>query len=284
MIEIVRSGSHICIVDIGRRGYQKYGVPVSGAMDLISLARANSLLGNNMNCATLELYLPGHQLQFHCNTFIALSGATADLKLNEKKIYNGQVIKVNEGDILSVGAMQQGCRIYIAVAQGIDSTILLDSRSPLSGYTNNKINKGDKINIGATPNTLKKHAVSKANLINKAKKIRCTIGPEWRKLPKQKQEAILSNTYLINQQSDRMGYRLNGPSLDITPFQILSSPVMTGTVQLLPNGLPLILMRDCQTTGGYPRILQVNAFDLNQLAQRQPQDKVQFTLTLDFRC
>ncbi len=283
MIEILRSGSHICIVDIGREGYQNYGTPVSGAMDMVSLARANSLLGNKMNDGILELYFSGHQIQFHCNTHIALAGATADLTLGDKNIYIDQVIKVNKGDILSIGAMSKGCRLYIAIAQGIESTTLLGSKSPLSGYTKEQIKKGDKISIKSTPLALKKFATRSALNIDRTKKIQCTVGPEWHKLSKLQQEAILSNTYVINHQSDRMGYRLDGPSLDIDPFQILSSPVMTGTIQLLPNGLPLILMRECQTTGGYPRILQVLSYDINQLAQRKPQDEVQFELTDRFR-
>ena len=283
MIEILRTGSHMCVVDIGREGYQSMGVPVSGAMDMISLARANSLLGNKMTAAVLELYLSGHQLQFQCDTYIALTGATAKITMTDRQIYNDEVIKVRKGDILSIGATSIGCRIYLAVAHGIKTESLLGSRSPLSGYTKKHYKKGDKLHIKPTELSVKNFASSKALSINKTKKVECTIGPEWGKLSKQQQQATLSNIYLINHQSDRMGYRLEGSSLDIEAFQIFSSAVMTGTVQLLPSGLPIILMRDCQTTGGYPRILQVTSTDINQLAQRKPNDEVQFVLTEGLR-
>lgn len=278
MIEVLRSGSHICVVDIGREGYQVMGVPVSGAMDMVSLARANSLLGNEMESAVLELYFSGHQLQFHCETYIALAGATADTKLGDRNIYNDEVIKVEKGDILSIGAMSIGCRIYLAVFNGMQSPQLLGSRSPLTGYSKKHINKGDLLIIESTPMPLQRFATTKSLSIDRTKKIECTIGPEWRRLSNQQRQTILSTIYTVNPQSDRMGYRLDGPSLENDSFQILSSPVMAGTVQLLPNGLPIILMRDCQTTGGYPRILQVTSRDINQLAQRKPKDELQFRL------
>ncbi len=283
MIEVLRSGSHICVVDIGREGYQAMGVPVSGAMDMVSLARVNSLMGNKMNSAVLELYFSGHQLQFHCDTYIALAGATTDIKLGERKIYNDEIIKVNKGDILSIGAISIGCRLYLAVPYGIKSTQLLGSRSPLRGHSKKHIKKGDKIMIESSIISPHRYATTKALAIDRLKKIECYVGPEWRRLSNQQQQDILSTTYTITQQSDRMGYRLEGPSLKIDSFQILSSPVMTGTVQLLPNGNPLILMRDCQTTGGYPRILQVTSTDINQLAQRKPLDEVQFKIVSNLR-
>ncbi len=281
MIEILRTGSHMCIVDRGRFGLRKYGVPTSGSMDQASAAVANSIVGNDMSAAVLELYMPGHQLKFHCDTYIALSGARTQLQLDNRNIYTDSIIKITKGQVLSVGSMTKGCRLYLATYQGIQTAEFLKSKSPLTGSYDRSLHKGDQIKILNHPQfPVQKNSNIVPIKIELQKEITAYPGPEWHKLSKGDQKKILSTTYMIDYKSDRMGYRLNGTAIKGDIEEIFSSPVMPGTIQLLPSGLPLILMRDCQTTGGYPRILQVTESDINQLSQRRPGDEVNFQLRL----
>lgn len=279
MIEILRTGSHMCIVDRGRFGFRRYGVPTSGSMDQASAAVANSVIGNDINEAVVEMYMPGHQLKFHCDTYIALSGARTQLQLGDKNIYTDSFTKVTKGQILSIGSMTKGCRLYLAAYQGIQTTEFLKSKSPLTGFYDRTLHKGDQINILSHPQSVRQKNSNIVPIkIDVQKEIAAYAGPEWHKLPKADQSRILSTVFIIDNKSDRMGYRLNGSAIKGGKDEIYSSPVMPGTVQLLPSGLPIILMRDCQTTGGYPRILQITESDINQLSQRRPGDEVRFQL------
>ena len=279
MIEVIRSGGRVCIVDRGRYYYRKYGVSISGAMDLHSAFRANSLLHNKMDDALLEISMPGHEFQFHARTIIGLSGASGDITLDEKPIYSENAYRIVEGAVLRIGALHKGCRVYLAVPGGIQSSLILGSRSPIPGYLDRVLSPGDRVNIPPFDQVISKTAVIKPLEIDKNKSIQCTIGPEWYLLSGDQQRKILENQYSIDHKSDRMGYRLVGEPIKETGMSIYSSCVIPGTVQLLPSGLPLILMRDCQTTGGYPRILQISNEDINQVAQRRFGQEITFHLT-----
>ncbi len=278
MIEIIRTGSQLCIVDLGRYKYRRYGVPISGAMDIRSGVRANSLLHNTLNVALLEMYMPGHQLLFHQNTRIALTGAESELYLNDKRIYTDQVYSVARKSKLTVGAMSRGSRIYLAVQDGFQSSIILGSRSPIPGYLNRTLTRGDRLEYNNVAHSTRLSSSISALKIDNTQQIYCHQGPEWHLFHHKSQKALLSKVYKIDIKSDRMGYRLQGSKTKCKIKSIYSSAVMPGTVQFLPDGLPLILMRDCQTTGGYPRIFQIIEEDINQLAQRRPGDEVQFQL------
>lgn len=278
MIEIIRHGSQATIVDMGRYNLRRYGVPISGAMDRTSAFRANSLLSNSLNAALLELYQPGHELFFHQRTMIALAGSEADIYLDDKRIYSDHIYKINKNTRLSIGRMTRGCRIYLAVRGGICSQAILGSRSPIPGFLNRHLYKGDKIPI-TTYTAIPELTSSIAPIdIQISKALTCYIGPEWNNLTSSSRQHLLTQEYTIDPKSDRMGYRIKGNPLQNNIDEIYSSPVMPGTVQLLPSGLPLILMRECQTTGGYPRILQLTEDGINQAAQRKPGDPIQFQL------
>jgi len=213
MIEILRTGSHMCIVDTGRLGYRSYGVPVSGAMDLRSAVSANSLLNNDISAATIEMYMSGHQLLFQSDSRIALTGAQADVHINDTRLYTDIALKISAGDRLSIGAMNRGSRIYLAVSGGLHTTSLLGSRSPITGYFPRTLSKGDKIDITTAASRKPPSSRISPLQIDSAKAIECHIGPEWHYLSTVQQKALLSNIYTINHQSNRMGYRLQGSEI-----------------------------------------------------------------------
>ena len=280
MIEVIRTGSQLCIVDEGRFGYRKFGVPISGAMDRSSAISANSHLHNHPNAALLECYQPGHQFRFHSDALISLAGAQCEVFRNEEKIPYSEPIFLACKDVLSIGKMTRGCRIYLAVNGGVRTHSLMGSRSPLPGFLNRHIRKGDRIPFDTSVAGESTTSGIIPTKIDPNASIKCYPGPEWHRLNVGQRSDILSQDFEIDNQSDRMGYRLSGGTIKSPDFDILSSPVMPGTVQLLPSGNPLILMRDCQTTGGYPRVLQIREDCINQVAQRQPGEPINFELIL----
>jgi len=276
MITILRAGAYISLVDKGRFGYQKYGVPISGAMDRHSAIAANVLLNNHNDEALLELYMPGHRLQFSNKAKIAITGADANIYLDDRTITSNQTHIIESGSKLSIGNFNKGAYIYIAVEGGLESKKILGSRSPLSNMYSRQLRTGDTIQTCLSNKVQASNSLIAPMNIDCKSKISARPGPEWDLLDQEAQMAITKSEYSISQQSNRMGYRLMGNPLSQKNISIYSSPVMPGTVQLLPSGAPLILMRDCQTTGGYPRILQITPDSLNQLAQRRPGQNVEF--------
>ncbi len=278
MIKILRLGSQLCIVDRGRHGYRRYGVPTGGAMDQHSALVANTLVGNHPDAALLELYQAGHRLHFMQDATVVLAGANADVSTDDRPIPIHQVFKMHAGETLSVGTFIQGVRIYLAIAGGIKTTPLLGSRSLLSGVSGDRIRIGDILPFDSVSSGSKGHGHVSPMPISSHNTISATPGPEWHRLTAAAQRQLLNTTYYITEQSDRMGYRLAGTALKGKYPGIMTSAVLPGTVQLLPSGLPIILMRDCQTTGGYLRILQILPEDINQLAQRPINGSVVFEI------
>ena len=278
MITILRAGTYITIVDRGRYGYRRYGVPTSGGMDKHSATVANTLVSNNPDDALLELYMPGHRLQFSSGASIALAGAEASIEIDNAEIQTNKVYQIQPGSVLAIGKFRKGSYIYLAIKGGIESQLILNSRSPLSTIFPRQLRTGDTLNIGSSKNKrdLNVH-ISPLN-INYNQMIQVRPGPEWHLLAEEDKNIITSTVYDISNQSNRMGFRLEGQKTTNTYAGILSSGVMPGTVQLLPNGLPIILMRECQTTGGYMRTLQILPDSMNQLAQRGPRQQVKFEI------
>ena len=278
MIEVLKTGSHACIVDGGRSGYRRFGIPESGPMDTQSFMCAQSSLGNSLNKAALELYESGHQFHFLISTKIIVTGALSDIKVNERTYSHHTIINIENGDILTIGKMNVGCRNYLAVQGGIASDTIFGSQSPLPGIIKGYISRGDFLNVTKIPFSLVT-ARSISISIKKTATIRCLKGPEYHMLSIEQTEWLLNSTFIIDLQSNRIGFRLQGGQCpgDSLP-SIITSATISGTVQLPPNGLPIILARDGQTTGGYPRILIIEDADMNQLAQSRPGNSFNFKL------
>ena len=280
MIKVLNSGFHTTIQDRGRWGFASLGVPVSGVMDAYSADLANRILNNSLDCAVLEITLGGCKLQFLSKTVICISGGNFSPKINKKPILLNSKIIVQENDILSFGKVNFGIRSYLAVKNGFQSDRKLGSRSAFKNITNTfLLRSGDILPISKL-----KITTETSNMMIKINKshyestdIECSKGPEFYLLSDQQQKKIVENQFSISKENNRMGYKLYEIIENKLP-SILTSAVLPGTVQLTPSGKLIILMRDCQVTGGYPRILQVSESSLSKLSQKFTGSKINFVL------
>jgi len=277
MIKVIDPGFYSTIQDLGRFGFQDYGVPCSGVMDRYSAIMANTLLGNSNNAAVIEMTLKGPKLLFESNTSICISGANMPPVLNGTPIELNSVIKVKKGDILSFGTLRNGVRTYLAVKHGIKSEQIMSSRSMYPNVTTyTRFQKNDIMDIDQTLHVDATHASVKiANTHLDSVHLEVHKGPEFDQLLKDQQETLFSNEFTVAKENNRMAYQLD-QTLDNDLLPIITSLVLPGTVQLTPSGKLIVLMRDCQTTGGYPRILQLSEGAINILSQKFTGDKVVF--------
>lgn len=277
MIEVVSAGLFSTIQDQGRLGFRNIGVPISGAMDVYSAHLANALLDNHKGCAVLESTIIGPTLKFHQDSFIVLTGAYGEPKLNDATLSLNTVIEIHKGDILSIGKITQSTWSYMAVLGGIKSQKILNSRSFYPGITDNfKIEKGDKLIIKDYPSKIINRAKVNVQYSNE-NTIHVTKGPEYELLHEASKNNLLNFRFKLSSQSNRMAYKL-AHHCELKAKEIITSSVQPGTVQLTPSGELIILMRDCQTTGGYARVLQLTDRAINQLSQRKTDEVVLFKL------
>jgi biotin-dependent carboxylase-like uncharacterized protein len=280
MVNVIKSGFYTTIQDLGRMDYQMYGVPVSGVMDLYLAQLANALLGNNKKDALLEITMSGPELQFVNGTFICITGAHMNPMLNQETIKQNYIVKVNAGDILSFGKLELGFRAYLAVFGGFKTETVMNSRSMYNNMTKQfKISNGDELQIEMNSINLEQtHSAIKVNENHFASnQIKVFKGPEFEMLSKKEQEQLFTQEFTISKDNSRMAYQLN-ESIENNLKPIITSLVLPGTVQLTPSGKLIILMRDCQTTGGYPRVLQLRESSINILAQKFTGNAIYFKI------
>ena len=270
MLKVIKSGFYSTIQDLGRFGYREYGVPVSGAMDLYSSQFANTLLGNSSDSAVIEMTMFGGVFQFSETALIVISGANMNPKLNERSIKQNTIIKINTNDILRFGKVTEGFRTYLAVKNGFKSSLIMRSRSQYIPITKfNVINKGDTLNYSSTYLDFQDFnaSVRYDNSIFSNNILEAFTGPEFNQLSHDQKELLLSSELKISKHNNRMAYQLD-PLFKNRIKNIITTPVLPGTVQLTPKGSLIVLMRDCQTTGGYPRVLQFTEKSINILSQK----------------
>lgn len=278
MVEVLSSGLYTTIQDLGRFGYRKYGVPLSGAMDGYSAKLANQLLGNTKDCAVLEITLTGPVLKFKKATQIVISGAGFTPTLNYKEISINTPVEVPMDSILSFGLPAYGFRGYLAVAGGFKTEKVLGSSSFYKGITQEGLlQKGTILEINPTERSkIKTNAavsVKKVHFIEENLEVQ--KGPEFGNLTKSDQKKLQELQFTVTSKSNRMAYMLESLS-KLSAKEIITAPVQPGTVQITPSGKIMVLMRDAQTTGGYARILQLTEKSINRLAQKRAGDKVRF--------
>ncbi|WP_449619908.1 5-oxoprolinase subunit C family protein [Robertmurraya sp. Marseille-Q9965] len=294
MIKIIKPGLFSTIQDLGRYGYQKYGVVVSGAMDSLSFRIANLLVGNEENTPALEITIVGPSIQFQKDSLIAICGGDLSPSMDGETISMGRPIFVKKDSTLKFGMRKKGARAYLAVAGGIVVPFVLGSastyvRGQLGGLMGRALQSGDHLTIGSL-NELSKRILDYLQT-NRQKnwfvpyyhpihpKIRLLQGHEFDLFIDSSKSLLNNEPFTITTESDRMGYRLSGPKLMQTEQrEMLSAAVTIGTVQVTPDGSPIILLADRQTTGGYPKIAQVISVDLPLLAQMKPLDHIRFQM------
>lgn len=295
-LTILHPGLYTTIQDLGRFGFQQYGVITSGAMDEQALRIANMLVANDANAACLEITLIGPTLIFTKPTLFAITGGNLQPELNGQPLMMWQPHVAKSGDVLQLSNARTGCRSYLALAGGIDVPVVLNSRSTyvraqLGGLEGRLLKKRDVIEhapLSRLQLTLLRELSDKRlawhafypNLHTNAQEVtvRFTRGLEYDSFTKESITNFTKNHYRVTPQSDRMGCRMSGVALERqTTQELLSEAVAFGTIQVPPNGQPIILLADHQTTGGYPKIGQIISADLSLLAQLRPGAKVRFT-------
>ncbi len=280
MIRVLKAGLWTSIQDRGRFTYKHLGVPSAGCMDQVSADLANLLLNNPIHAAVLEMTMMGPALEFQSSSHIVVCGADISAKINQQPISVNCVYKIQEGDVLSFAHLNYGARAYLAVKGGFQTENELGSRSYYQGITRQaKLEKGDLLDILPLPNRdFQKHALVKVNKTHFSNDcMSCFAGPEYALLNATQKSILEKQYFTLSSLQTRMGFQLT-ETIRNNLNPILSSAVMPGTIQLTPSGKLIVLMRDSHTTGGYPRILQLNESSINQLSQKRPNDKIIFKL------
>lgn len=284
MIRVLNPGMLTTIQDGGRYGYQRFGVPVCGAMDAQALAVANLLVGNSPTEGALELTALGPTIRFESDNIFALAGADFSPTLNGVPVPTGYAVPAHGGDVLECGAAKDGFRGYIAFSGGLDVPVLLESKSTclpakFGGFHGRALQKNDVIAFSSPQYWIKGLSHRKARLnYDPGAPVRVVLGPQADAFSREGLDTFFSSEYRVGNNSDRMGSRLEGAEIrlkaGVSP-NILSDGVAMGSIQV-PNGQPIVMMADRQTTGGYVKLGCVITVDLPLMAQRRPGDKVRF--------
>ncbi|ERK18282.1 MAG: biotin-dependent carboxyltransferase family protein [Pantoea sp.] len=281
MLKILRAGLMTSLQDQGRNGWRQFGISVSGALDQPAMRTANMLVGNDEGSAVLEIVLGQFKAQFQRDGWFALTGAGCNANLDGKAVWTGWRLPVKKGQVLSLSMPVHGMRSYLAINGGFAVPEMLDSASTdlkagFGGFAGRKLQDGDLLPLGkATRDFSKKAGVRQLLWGNR---IRALPGPEYNEFTREAQEAFWRSAWKLSPQSNRMGYRLQGRTLHRKATRdLLSHGLVPGVVQVPPNGQPIVLMADAQTTGGYPRIACIIEADLYHLAQIRLGEPIHFT-------
>ena len=286
-IEVIKGGAFTTVQDLGRYGYQRHGVPVSGAMDRFALRVGNLLVGNEEGDAGLEATFMGPTLKFHFDATIAITGGDLTPVLDGQPVPSWKSFSVPEGSTLSFKGPRDGIRAYVCVRGGMDVPIVMGSRSTftrsqLGGFNGRALATGDMVPVADTDSAtiqsagreLAPHAVPSYGHHHT---LRVTMGPQDDAFTAKGIDTFQSSTFTVTPQFDRMGNRLDGPVIEHKKgADIVSDGTSRGAVQVPGSGKPIILLADCGTTGGYTKTATVISSDLSQIAQAQPGDTVAF--------
>ncbi|MFC0402649.1 biotin-dependent carboxyltransferase family protein [Paraburkholderia rhizosphaerae] len=307
MIDVIRAGLLSSVQDLGRHGQRHLGIAMGGALDRLALEVGNRLVGNRPDAAGLEITFGPTVLRFPRATRVAITGCEFGATLDGVPVHSWWSLPVQAGQQLALNAARRGMRGYVCVAGGIDVLPVLGSRSTdlgagFGGLGGRALRDGDRLPVGVpAPHArglgpdapefgVKAPEWCKFNQIDEparrgrhasgaawAPAVRVLPGPEYDSFTAAARDAFWSGQWLVTPNSNRMGFRLAGTALERQQkIDLLSHAVMPGTIQVPPNGQPIILMSDAQTTGGYPKIGSVIHADLWKLAQIRLNGAVRF--------
>lgn len=307
-ISVLKSGLLTTVQDSGRYGYQKSGIVVSGAMDLYDMKLANIAVGNDENEGVLEATMIGPCLKISKGELIAITGADISPTINKIKVPMGRPVYIKEDSILEFGPCLKGCRAYIAVCGGFDIKSVMGSvstylRGKLGGVEGRALQKGDVLSIkpkNETGENIIKKLITNFKEIydyeefcaphwyirnyadygeskSEYKVIRAFEDRQYKNFGDEALEKFWNSEFAIDTKSDRMGYRLKGAEIIMEEkIEMISGEVSFGTIQIPPDGNPIILLADRATAGGYPKIAHVCDYDIQKLVQIKPGERIKF--------
>jgi len=281
MIEILRCGPLTTVQDGGRTGLRHLGVPAAGALDDWALARLNALLGNAPGAAALELVAGPLELRIEREGWLALCGAPFEMRLDGRLLRPEWRWPCRAGQVLRLDGPVSGQRALLGFAGGLALPAVLgaratDLRSGFGGLQGRALRKGDRLPLGSAAALRDVRGLAAPEWDGR---LRALPGPELAALDLRSRDALWSEAWKVEPQSDRMGLRLSGPTLSLRrPLELASTAVLPGTLQLPPAGQPIALLADAGTTGGYPRVAIVIVADLWQLAQARPGARLRLQL------
>jgi antagonist of KipI len=298
MISVLKPGLLTTVQDLGRPGYQQYGVVVGGALDALAARTANLLVGNDDNAALLEMAQTGPDLSFEQEALVAWCGADFAARIGSEQLPRDRAVRVAAGETISFGFARSGLRAWLAVAGGVDVPLVMGSRSTyrragIGGHHGRPLLAGDKLKVfpaagwarhiadslrsgkrRATAWTVRPETLGKPAA---AGIVRAVRGPEWDWFTPEAQQVFFAADWQATREADRMGVRLAGPALALAkPREMISSAVNAGVVQVPSAGQPIVLLPSRQSVGGYPRLAAAAAVDLRSFTQLRPGDKVRF--------
>jgi antagonist of KipI len=290
-LEVIKPGLLTTVQDLGRRGYERFGVPVAGAMDGYALRGANGLVGNPWDAAGLEVTLIGPQLRATDNCLIAVTGGDLGLRVAGRKMPPWTALYVRRGWTVSFDGRGSGCRAYLAIAGGIAVPPVMGSRATylrggFGGYQGRALRAGDVLPVGEPACSLVDRAgwqlpEGVRPRYSDAPTVEVILGPQDDHFTEEGVATFLSSEYAVGTTSDRMGYRLQGPTVaHKASADVVSDGIVLGAVQVPADGRPIVMMADRQTTGGYTKIAVVVSADIPLLAQCLPgSSRVRFQAT-----
>jgi antagonist of KipI len=288
---VERAGFRSSVQDLGRTGFREFGVSLGGALDTFGLRVANLLVGNDEGAAGLEITLGTLQLRFEDESVVAWCGGEFDVHVGSRALPAGHAGLVSVGEKLKFGAPKVGCRSWLSISGGIYVAPVLSSRSTdlrasFGGFEGRSLRDGDVLPLrvrpgSPTPATGISSWTAPHDWVSPAKPkptLRFVRGVDWNRFNASTLQRLTSEAFTVSSDSDRMGVRLEGPELkQIDQSDLISEAVAPGTIQVPPNGKPILLLGDCQTIGGYPKMAHVITVDLGVAAQLRAGDHVRFS-------
>jgi antagonist of KipI len=289
---VFHAGFLTSVQDLGRTGYRQFGVSLAGALDVFALRVANLLVGNDESAAGLEITFGGLQLQFADERIVAWCGGDFDVQIESRSLPAGHTTRLQACEELKFGRPQIGCRSWLAISGGVDVPIVLgscstDLRASFGGFGGRALRDGDVLQLGARPlspipatERISSWSASKpwSQTAVSTPVLRFVRGAAWDLFNDVTMERFTSEAFAVSTDSDRMGVRLDGPKLRRdNDVDLISEAVAPGTIQVPSSGKPILLLGDCQTIGGYPKIAHVITVDLGIAAQLRAGDHVRFS-------
>ena len=286
-LEVIAPGVHTTVQDTGRIGYQDVGLPTSGPLDRVALRLANALVGNPQNAAALEILLQGPTLKVRAESVrVAVVGASAGIEVKSEPprvIQAGESARLKRGDVFRIGTVGESLCAYLAVEGSFAIAPVLGSlstyvRGAIGGLEGRRLQKNDLIPLARNEaDDCEERALPQRYDLALDQPVRVVLGPQEDYFSEHALKTFLSSEYTVSPHADRMGYRLEGAKLEHTKgFNIVSDGIVTGSIQVPGNALPIVLMVDNGTTGGYPKIATVISADVPVVGRRRPGRKMRF--------